>query len=194
MPGNLAKLVRQRPTTMRLSTLLCLVPLTLASPTNELAKRQWTESKHCTTGTRPLCYLEIALRGANPVFRIAVPDTANPPFDTILEITTPNSLAWTGFAWGGGMTLNPLTVVWPNGNAGKATVSSRWSSYVLPLILKATPPSPWTLTYGDHQIAAAQSQPSTPQPHTVPLVHRVTQPTGPSKSPALAAPSGPAAS
>lgn len=128
MPWYLAKLVLHDSIAMHLSTLLSFLPLTLASPTTELSRRQWTESKYCVTGSRPLCYLEIALRGQNPTFRIAVPDTANPPFDTIIEITTPNTLAWTGFGWGGGMTLNPLTVVWPNGNAGKATVSSRWSS------------------------------------------------------------------
>lgn len=100
-----------------------------ASPTpGHLEKRQTTK-KYCSPSTS-ICYLEYSWGTSIPVFRIAVPDSAstNAPFDTLLQIVSPISLAWVGFSWGGGMTLNPLTVVWPNGNG--ATVSSRWSAYV----------------------------------------------------------------
>ncbi|KAK4129824.1 iron reductase domain protein [Parathielavia appendiculata] len=75
-----------------------------------------------------ICYLEYSWGASVPVFRIAIPDSAktNTPFDTLLQIVSPVSLGWAGFSWGGGMTLNPLTVVWPNGNG--ATVSSRWAT------------------------------------------------------------------
>jgi hypothetical protein len=97
-----------------------------ASPT--LDKRQ-TTAKYCNPGTQ-ICYLEYSWGPTVPVFRVAVPDSAstNTAFDTLLQIVSPVSLAWVGFSWGGGMTLNPLTVVWPNGNG--ATVSSRWATCV----------------------------------------------------------------
>ncbi|KAK3392871.1 hypothetical protein B0H63DRAFT_388255 [Podospora didyma] len=88
-----------------------------------------TTSKYCASSG--VCYLQIVPNSAsNPTFRISIPDTASSgsAFDTVLQITAPVALGWAGFAWGGGMTLNPLTVAWPNGNTGKVTVSSRWSS------------------------------------------------------------------
>ncbi|KAK0657973.1 hypothetical protein B0T16DRAFT_315189 [Cercophora newfieldiana] len=91
-----------------------------------IEKRQWTESKYCNPEAGGLCYLQIVPRGTNPIFRIAIPDGASGSFDTVLEIIAPITLGWAGFAWGGSMTANPLTVAWPNGQ--KATVSSRWST------------------------------------------------------------------
>lgn len=119
------------PSITAIAALLLLVslPSTILAATgtgNVLDKRQWEESKFCRTGTANLCYLQIILRGSNPVFRIAIPEGASGSFDTVLEMITPVSLTWTGFAWGGGMTLNPLSVAWPNGNS--ATISSRWAS------------------------------------------------------------------
>jgi len=99
----------------------------LASPaTATLSKRQ-TTARYCNPSTQ-ICYLEYSWGPTIPVFRIAVPDTAatNAQFDTLLQIVAPASLGWVGFSWGGGMTLNPLTVVWPNGQG--ATVSSRWAT------------------------------------------------------------------
>ncbi|KAH6853123.1 hypothetical protein B0I37DRAFT_348609 [Chaetomium sp. MPI-CAGE-AT-0009] len=95
-----------------------------ASPT--LDKRQ-TTGQYCDAASG-MCYLEYSWGPTVPVFRIAVPDSAasNSKFDTLLQIVSPASFGWVGFSWGGGMTLNPLTVVWPNGEG--ATVSSRWST------------------------------------------------------------------
>ncbi|KAK3309371.1 uncharacterized protein B0T15DRAFT_497670 [Chaetomium strumarium] len=84
-------------------------------------------SRYCNPATS-ICYLQYTWTPTVPVFRVAIPDTASTstPFDTLLQITAPSSLGWVGFSWGGRMTLNPLTVVWPNGNS--ATVSSRWAN------------------------------------------------------------------
>ncbi len=101
----------------------------LASPAS-LEKRQSTAttSKYCNS--KSICYLQYSWGTTIPVFRVAIPDSAttNTAFDTLLQIVSPVSLNWVGFSWGGGMTLNPLTVLWPNGNG--ATVSSRWATYV----------------------------------------------------------------
>ncbi|KAK0719236.1 hypothetical protein B0H67DRAFT_642606 [Lasiosphaeris hirsuta] len=112
---------------MAFTTLLALLLLTLGASASPAAldKRQ-TTSRYCSS-TTSLCYLQITPRAASiPTFRIAVPDGASVPFDTVLEIIAPVAVNWAGFAWGGSMSLNPLTVAWPNGN--KATVSSRWST------------------------------------------------------------------
>jgi hypothetical protein len=59
------------------------------------------------------------------VFGIAVPeDTSAENFDVIIQVTGPKDTAgWVGVGWGGGMTYNPLTIVWPNGD--DVQVSSR---------------------------------------------------------------------
>lgn len=84
-----------------------------------------TLSQYCNTATN-ICYVESSSTASNPIYRIAIPDANAAPFDTLLQIIAPVSLGWAGFAWGGAMTLNPLTVAWPNGNS--VTVSSRWST------------------------------------------------------------------
>ena len=118
------------------NTASLLLPLLLLGGSQEshaspaaLDKRQ-TTGRYCNPSSQ-ICYLEYSWGPTVPVFRIAVPDSAssNTAFDTLLQIVAPASLGWVGFSWGGGMTLNPLTVVWPNGQG--ATVSSRWSTYVL---------------------------------------------------------------
>jgi len=103
---------------------LILASNVIAAPPQELDKRQ-TTAKYCNS-TSSICYLQYSTSASNPVFRIAIPDGASAPFDVLLQIVAPVSLGWAGFSWGGGMTMNPLTVAWPNGN--KATVSSRWST------------------------------------------------------------------
>ncbi|KAK3693435.1 hypothetical protein B0T22DRAFT_40396 [Podospora appendiculata] len=94
------------------------------SPSPDLDKRQ-TTSKYCDAKSS-VCYLQVQTTSLYPIFRIAIPDVTSTSFDTLLQIVAPVSLGWAGFSWGGGMTLNPLTVAWPNGN--KATVSSRWAT------------------------------------------------------------------
>ncbi|KAK3299756.1 uncharacterized protein B0H64DRAFT_351081 [Chaetomium fimeti] len=112
------------------SSLLSLLLLLGGSQEGEaspaLEKRQ-TTGQYCDTASG-MCYLEYSWGPTAPVFRVAVPDTAatDTDFDTLLQIVSPASFGWVGFGWGGRMTLNPLTVVWPNGQS--ATVSSRWSS------------------------------------------------------------------
>lgn len=57
-------------------------------------------------------------------FGIAVPDGATKaPFDVIIQVTALKSIGWAGIGWGGAMTYNPLTIVWPNGK--DVVVSSR---------------------------------------------------------------------
>jgi hypothetical protein len=97
--------------------------------TNPSPNKRQTTSKYCSP-TSSICYLEYSTSASNPTYRIAIPDATTAPFDTLLQITAPVALGWAGFAWGGGMTGNPLTVTWPNGN--NATVSSRWSTYSPP--------------------------------------------------------------
>ncbi|KAH7563341.1 hypothetical protein BM1_00388 [Bipolaris maydis] len=67
---------------------------------------------------------------SNIIYRIAQPAniSANQPYDIVLQVIAPSSLGWVGLAWGGNMVRNPLTVSYPNGQ--KATVSSRWATYI----------------------------------------------------------------
>ena len=186
-----------------LSNMLSLLLLLLlgsqegyASPT--LDKRQ-TTGRYCNPGTQ-ICYLEYSWGATVPVFRVAVPDSAatNTAFDTLLQIVSPASLGWVGFAWGGGMTLNPLTVVWPNGNG--ATVSSRWATCVFSFFFPfpRTHPLPRALqevseTNKTEQTAAAPSPQPTPRPPTAPWRPRATPRTGRSRRCAPGAASGAAA-
>ncbi|KAM7197786.1 hypothetical protein V8F20_006459 [Naviculisporaceae sp. PSN 640] len=116
------------------SLLLALTNNVIAAPSPPVLKdtqptinkRQATTSKYCNA--QSICYLQYSTTSTStPIFRIAIPDVTTTPFDTLLQIIAPVSLGWAGFSWGGGMTNNPLTVAWPNGNTGKVTVSSRWS-------------------------------------------------------------------
>lgn len=47
------------------------------------------------------------------------------PYDAIISLTAPLATTWAGFAWGGTMVFNPLTVGWPNGKT--SVVSSRFA-------------------------------------------------------------------
>ncbi|KAI1298353.1 hypothetical protein F5Y03DRAFT_269846 [Xylaria venustula] len=51
-------------------------------------------------------------------YRLALPAnaTADKAYDVILQVVAPITLGWVGWAWGGAMTYDPLTVVWANGN------------------------------------------------------------------------------
>ena len=59
------------------------------------------------------------------VYNIAVPETvpAEGTYDLVFQTIVPKTVGWSGIAWGGTMTYNPLTIVWLNGN--NVTVSSR---------------------------------------------------------------------
>ncbi|KAH8893466.1 CBD9-like protein [Thozetella sp. PMI_491] len=108
----------------RLLAVLLAALSILGVNSTELETRQ-DSSKYCDA-TSKLCYLQVVTRSSAPTYRIAIPDGSSGSFDTILQIISPTSLGWAGFAWGGGMTLNPLVVAWPNGN--KVTVTSRWAT------------------------------------------------------------------
>ncbi|KAI0425733.1 actin-domain-containing protein [Xylaria sp. FL1042] len=58
-------------------------------------------------------------------YRLALPAdaSADKAYDVILQIVAPIEMGWVGWAWGGAMTYNPLTVVWANGDS--AVYSSR---------------------------------------------------------------------
>ena len=46
--------------------------------------------------------------------------------DVLFSVVAPINVGWAGFAWGGSMTNNPLTLGWANG--AKTLVSSRWAA------------------------------------------------------------------
>lgn len=57
-------------------------------------------------------------------FGLATPEDSSEGFGIILQVTGEiASAGWIGLAWGGGMTYNPLAVVWPNGE--DVSISSR---------------------------------------------------------------------
>lgn len=70
-------------------------------------------------------------------FRVAVPSGVgtNEPYDAVLQVVAPTAVGWAGVAWGGSMTYNPLTVVWPSGQT--VTLSSRWATCVVAPVLVA---------------------------------------------------------
>ncbi|KAI6379157.1 hypothetical protein MCOR25_002033 [Pyricularia grisea] len=61
-------------------------------------------------------------------FRVAVPSgvAANSPYDAVIQVAAPRAVGWAGVAWGGSMTYNPLTVMWPSGQT--VMLSSRWAT------------------------------------------------------------------
>ncbi|EPE08559.1 cbd9-like protein [Ophiostoma piceae UAMH 11346] len=74
------------------------------------------------------------------VFRTALPADAqvNANYDAVLQLIVPISVGWAGFAWGGSMTYDPLTIVWVNG--ADVVLSSRmaYGYYVPPAYDDAT--------------------------------------------------------
>lgn len=59
------------------------------------------------------------------VYNIAVPDPTpeEGTYDLVFQTIVPKTIGWSGIAWGGTMTYNPLTIVWLDGD--NVTVSSR---------------------------------------------------------------------
>ncbi|KAL5398674.1 hypothetical protein PMIN06_007831 [Paraphaeosphaeria minitans] len=62
-------------------------------------------------------------------YRLALP-IDSPNADGIVQVVAPSKYGWCGFAWGGRMTGNPLTVAWPSkaANGEPVTVSNRWAT------------------------------------------------------------------
>lgn len=77
-------------------------------------------------GTGGLCYSSYTT-SKNVTYRVAIPSDAKQgaAYDVVLSVIAPYSIGWAGFAWGGQMTNNPLTIGWRNGNA--TVVSARWA-------------------------------------------------------------------
>jgi hypothetical protein len=64
-------------------------------------------------------------------YRVALPNVTDEtiPSDAILQIVALIGTGWSGFAWGGQMLGNPLSVGWSTGNgAGAAMISSRYTT------------------------------------------------------------------
>ncbi|KAF6803529.1 cellobiose dehydrogenase [Colletotrichum sojae] len=80
------------------------------------------QSTYCDSLGR--CFASYTTEGGI-TFGFAIPEgaTSAQPYDAILQVTAPIEVGWTGLAWGGSMTYNPLTTVWVNGE--EVTVSSR---------------------------------------------------------------------
>ncbi|KAK4187060.1 hypothetical protein QBC35DRAFT_250457 [Podospora australis] len=60
-------------------------------------------------------------------FRVAIPEdipAGDKVFDTVLQIQAPVDIGWAGFAWGGHMVYNPLSIAWANGTSN-VVLSSR---------------------------------------------------------------------
>ncbi|KAI1775899.1 putative iron reductase domain protein [Hypoxylon cercidicola] len=66
-------------------------------------------------------------------YRLALPDTAtgDAAYDVIVQVVVPVELGWAGWAWGGAMTYNPLTLVWSDGTSVQYS-SRQATGYYLP--------------------------------------------------------------
>ncbi|KAI1172229.1 actin-domain-containing protein [Nemania sp. FL0916] len=76
-----------------------------------------------------------ATTGEGITYRLALPAdaSAEAPYDVLIQIVAPIEYGWVGWAWGGAMTYNPLTLVWANGDT--ATYSSRQAvGYYQPIV------------------------------------------------------------
>lgn len=81
-------------------------------------------SVSCDAETK-ICYSGYTDPESNIYFGIALPKNPVDPYDAIIKITSPVEHYWTGFAWGGGMVWNPLTLAWKNGDS--TTISARFA-------------------------------------------------------------------
>lgn len=80
----------------------------------------------CDADTK-ICYSTYSNAASGLEFGVALPKNVTDPYDAIIKVTAPISHVWAGFAWGGQMVWNPLTVAWSNGNSGIA--SARFALY-----------------------------------------------------------------
>ncbi|KAJ4287943.1 hypothetical protein N0V90_011958 [Kalmusia sp. IMI 367209] len=85
------------------------------------------QSKVICDAETKICYSSYSNAASGLTFGIALPKTVTDPYDAIIKITAPKNTTWAGFAWGGQMVWNPLTVAWPNGNSGVASARFAYS-------------------------------------------------------------------
>ncbi|KAH7310978.1 hypothetical protein BKA65DRAFT_543030 [Rhexocercosporidium sp. MPI-PUGE-AT-0058] len=83
------------------------------------------DSKTACDAVTKICYSTYLAPESGISIGIALPMNVTDPYDAIISITAPLATTWTGFAWGGTMVFNPLTVGWPNGKT--SVVSSRFA-------------------------------------------------------------------
>ncbi len=86
------------------------------------AYSQVASTASCDT-TAGICFSTYTVPANGISVGIALPETVTDPYDAIISISAPVNTTWAGFAWGGTMTYNPLTVGWANGKT--SVVSSR---------------------------------------------------------------------
>ncbi|KAI9170920.1 Cellobiose dehydrogenase [Paramyrothecium foliicola] len=92
---------------MSILKLLCLTSLSIVQV---LAGQRYCDEQ------LSLCFQEFS-SSMGIRYRVAVPANAVAPFDVALQIVAPTDIGWAGFAWGGEMVNNPLTVAWPNSDS-----------------------------------------------------------------------------
>ena len=83
------------------------------------------DSKVSCDAETKICYSGYTDLDSGIYFGIALPKNPVDPYDAIITITSPVGHYWTGFAWGGGMVWNPLTLAWKNGES--TTGSARFA-------------------------------------------------------------------
>ncbi|KAJ9142467.1 CBD9-like protein [Pleurostoma richardsiae] len=73
-------------------------------------------------------------------YNIAIPSDAITAgnFDVVFQTIVPIGVGWSGFAWGGSMTYNPLTIVWLNGQDMVVSSREAYGYYVPPVYENAT--------------------------------------------------------
>ncbi|KAF1968454.1 hypothetical protein BU23DRAFT_558489 [Bimuria novae-zelandiae CBS 107.79] len=93
--------------------------------------QSWVASRYYDSASG-ITYSSVVLPNG-VAYRLALPINSSTA-DGIIQIVAPNKYGWCGFAWGGRMVVNPLTVAWPSkATAGeKVTVSNRWATCVIP--------------------------------------------------------------
>ncbi|KAF2869417.1 hypothetical protein BDV95DRAFT_99165 [Massariosphaeria phaeospora] len=102
-----------------------VVSSALSLATYALAQEGEVASKVVCDAATKICYSSYSDAGSGMTFGIALPKNVTAPYDAIIKITAPVENTWVGFAWGGQMVWNPLTVAWANGKS--ATVSARFA-------------------------------------------------------------------
>lgn len=72
-------------------------------------------------------YVGLYALGRSLTLRTAIPSSAAPntAYDAVLQVIAPLEVGWAGFAWGGTMIYNPLTVGWSAGLSGAVVSSQR---------------------------------------------------------------------